>query len=382
MTRDRNDEKIDYNGGRTEGDIVMWMLKRSGPPSTEATSCDDLKSKIETSKLVLVYFGETSSPKYSEAFLKVADGSSASENFIFFHIDNKECAVALGAGDYPAVGLFRKFDESPLFEKGSWDASQIVEWAQALSVPTVIDFSEEFIEPIFGERRAALMLFRMPNDKDASFAKVFNQAAKELKGEILFVTSGIYDGIQARLAEFIGIDEPKLPALRLLDPNDNMNKFDYGDVSSISVDGLRDFVARFKAGKLTPFRKSQDIPEHDHNPLKTIVGKNFESQVAKSNNEVFIKFYAPWCGHCKSMAPIWQDLATELKDVEGLVIADFDATANEAEGVEIQSFPTLKFYQHGQPIDFDGDRTAEGFKAFLKEHSKAYQRHLEGKTEL
>ena len=378
MTSGRNGEKIDYNGGRTEGDIVMWVLKRSGPASTEANSCDDLKSKIDTGRLVLVYYGETSSPKYSETFIKVAEGSAVSENFIFFHIDNKECAVALGASDLPALGLFRKFDESPIFYKGSWEAPQVIEWAQALSVPTVIEFSEEFIEPIFGQRKAALMLFRMPNDKDADFAKVFNQAAKELKGEILFVTSGIYDGIQARLAEFIGVDEPKLPVLRLLDPNDNMKKFDFPDLSTISVSGLRDFVARFKAGKLAPFRKSQDIPEHDHNPLKTIVGKNFEDVVLKSNNEVFVKFYAPWCGHCKSMAPTWQDLATELKDVQGLVIADFDATANEAEGVEIQSFPTLKFYQQGQPIDFNGDRTAEGFKSFLKEHSKAYQRYLQG----
>jgi hypothetical protein len=120
---DRNGEKIEYNGGRTEADIVMWVLKRAGPPSTEANSCDDLKNKIDTAKLVLVYFGETSNPKYSEAFLKVAEGSTVSENFIFFHIDNKECAVALGAGDYPALGLFRKFDESPIFEKGSWDAA-------------------------------------------------------------------------------------------------------------------------------------------------------------------------------------------------------------------------------------------------------------------
>lgn len=150
MTGGRNGEKIEYSGGRTEGDIVMWVLKRSGPPSTEAHSCDDLKSKIDTGRLVLVYFGETSSPKYTEAFLKVADGSSVSENFIFFHIDNKECAVAHGASDLPALGLFRKFDESPLFYKGSWESPQIVEWAQGLSVPTVIEFSEEFIEPIFG----------------------------------------------------------------------------------------------------------------------------------------------------------------------------------------------------------------------------------------
>jgi len=198
----------------------------------------------------------------------------------------------------------------------------------------------------------------------------------------LFVTSGVYDGIQARLAEFIGVDETHLPTIRIIDTNDNMKKFDFPNFSSISVDGLRDFISSFKAGKLTPFRKSQEIPEHNHDPLKVIVGKNFEEAVIKSGNDVFVKFYAPWCGHCKSLAPIWQDLATELKDVDGLVIGKFDATLNEAEGVEIQSFPTLKLYSNGQVIDFNGDRSAEGLKAFLKENSKAYQKYLQSKTEL
>jgi len=62
---------------------------------------------------------------------------------------------------------------------------------------------------------------------------------------------------------------------------------------------------------------------------------------------VFVKYYAPWCGHCKKLAPIWDDLAKELSDVKGLVIGKFDATANEVDGVEIRGYPTLKFYPKG-----------------------------------
>ena len=76
------------------------------------------------------------------------------------------------------------------------------------------------------------------------------------------------------------------------------------------------------------------------------------------------------------MAPAWEQLAEELRQVEGLVIADFDATANEAEGVNIQGFPTLKFYKNGVAQDFDGDRQIEGFKEYLKQNSAAYQRHI------
>jgi protein disulfide-isomerase A1 len=103
-------------------------------------------------------------------------------------------------------------------------------------------------------------------------------------------------------------------------------------------------------------------------------------------SDVLVKFYAPWCGHCKKLAPIWDELAKELQDVKGLVIAKFDSTVNEVEGVEVRGYPTLKFYPRGDtkktPIDFDGDRDLESIKAWLKEKSENYKKYLESKSEL
>ena len=191
----RKGVKSDYTGGRTENDIVNWILKRVGPPSTEVTA-DSLKTKIDENKLVLAYFGDNGAREFKEVFLEAAQNPSVGDKFTFVHSNDEAAAKSYGATKLPAVVLFRKFDESPLVFSGNWETTPLVDFMVSSSVPTLIDFSDDYIEPIFGQRKAALFLFRSKEDSDADYVKAFGEAAQKLKGEILFVVSGIKDGIQ------------------------------------------------------------------------------------------------------------------------------------------------------------------------------------------
>lgn len=96
-----------------------------------------------------------------------------------------------------------------------------------------------------------------------------------------------------------------------------------------------------------------------------------------------VKFYAPWCGHCKTLAPKWEKAAELLANNPNIVIAKLDSTANEVPSVSVKGFPTLKFFPGNNkkaPIDYEGDRTEEGIIKFLKE--KTTHPWVEAKTDL
>ena len=151
-----------------------------------------------------------------------------------------------------------------------------------------------------------------------------------------------------------------------------MLKYAYdGAVADLTVESIGKFADDVLSGAVKPHLKSQPVPEDNSGPVKVIVGTQWEEIVKDPTKDVFVKYYAPWCGHCKKLAPIWEELGEAYKDNANVVIAKFDATANEAEGVEVRGYPTLIFYpkDNKSGVNFDGDRTLEPLKKWLQENS-------------
>lgn len=62
------------------------------------------------------------------------------------------------------------------------------------------------------------------------------------------------------------------------------------------------------------------------------------------NKDVFVLYYAPWCGHCVKINPIWEELADKVAQIDNLTIAKFDITTNEIRNLKLKGYPTIKFY--------------------------------------
>jgi len=359
---------LDYEGGRTKDEIVNWLRKKTGPASVELKTVDAAEQLIGNSEVIAILFGDAGTEGFTN-FLSVAQGF---DDLPFAHSHDEAVREKFEAKGETLI-LFKKFDEGKNVYTGPFDVQSIREFLNSKRFPTILPFDQKVAQRIFGGGLESLFLIKADNEAGAKAEEAFRSVADEIKGSITLSIVRIEDGMGGRLADYIGVSKESLPAIRIVQPKQNNQKFVFEN--EITGENIKKFVDDLKNNRLSPYFKTEQIPAQSHEDgVRVVVGKNWKEIVLDENADVLMEYYAPWCGHCKSLAPIYSAVATKLKDVKGVVLGKMDSTANEVEGLAVQGFPTLKFYPRGRksnPIDYSGERTEEGFIDFLKKNSKA-----------
>jgi protein disulfide-isomerase A6 len=115
---------------------------------------------------------------------------------------------------------------------------------------------------------------------------------------------------------------------------------------------------------------------NDKSPIIQLNEKNFAAQVFGSEHVWLVEFYAPWCGHCKSLAPEYEKAANNLKGIVrlGAVNCDDDANQRLCGNYEVKGFPTIKLFPSKltevkggvikKPEDYNGARSAGAMANF------------------
>lgn len=231
--------------------------------------------------------------------------------------------------------------------------------------PTVVDFTPPHARVVLGAwHNRTAWLFAAA---DSPLATWFRTFASEHRSKALFVIVEKDD----RLKKIVGLEDVAQPAFGMTRRRPgSSNKLWVYPLEKDLQDGSAAESAiaeQFNGvmGGMAPKLKSAEPPADNSGSLKVVVGSTFESF---RKTDLFLKVYAPWCGHCKKMAPMWSELADAYAEDQDVTIAKMDGTVNEVDQLEVKGYPTLVYFPVGssEPVTFKGKRNVEAFKEFIE----------------
>jgi len=368
----RNGElSSDYSGPREADGIVKFMRGQAGPVSKEINSVAELEKFVNNDEYSIVGFFQKQS-KLEDAFMKIA--ASERENYRFAHTSDKSVLSKYNHDDdivvFQPKRLHSKFEEKETVYDGPAELEKIKKFVKTqttgLCGHRTSDNAASFGKPL------VVVYYNVDYVRDVKGTNYWRnrvlKVAQEFKDKLTFAVSNKNDFSheldEHGLAEKKTSEKPVAAAM-------GKNGEKYPMTEEFSPENLKKFADDVLAGNLEAYMKSEPIPEDNDGPVKVVVAKNFK-EIIEQDKDILIEFYAPWCGHCKKLAPIFDELGEKLKK-EDVVIAKMDATANDVpSSYGVTGFPTLFWLPKGKksnPVRYSGGRELNDFITYIAKES-------------
>ncbi|KAI0280771.1 thioredoxin-like protein [Russula aff. rugulosa BPL654] len=232
----------------------------------------------------------------------------------------------------------------------------------------VLDLDPSNFDSVIGQGKPGLVEFFAPwCGHCKSLAPIYEQLADAFthaKDKVV-VAKVDADGAGKPLGQKYGVTG--FPTLKWFDAQGTVSDYEGGR----DLDALAAFITT-KSGI-----KSNIKPPP---PPATVIldAHTFDDVVYNKDHDTIVTFTAPWCGHCKNLKPIYEQVAKDFLPETKCIVANFDADAEPnrpiATKYNIQSFPTIKFFpKGGEPVDYEGGRQEADFVQFLNEKCGTYR---------
>lgn len=353
-------EKREYTGGRTEPEILAWINRKTSDPYTTG---DDIP-ETGTKALVLL-----KAHKVLDEFVKLADEMGDDVVFHYLHVAD---SVA------PQVSVQHKGED--VIEASKSDMEDLKAFINANILAKFGALDGATYQKYMGSGKG-LVWVMLPLESSVDLAAKVDEirpAFTELAGKLPDFKFVYIDTIMFAKAIEGMFGVSAFPAVVVHKKAGDKKKFVLQGDDAVNPSKVHSFVEDVVAGKVSAVLKSEDAPEDDDHPVKTIVGSTMEKELFQ-DKDILFEVYAPWCGHCKKLAPELDKLASKIRadGLEDLIrITKMDGTANDSplESITWEGFPTMYYIKAGtgKAVPFSGGRDAKSIWKWIKSnHSKS-----------
>lgn len=390
----KNGETSEYQGPRDASGIASYMIKESLPVVTSVTTTEELDGLFENQPrplFVQIFTPDIKEQSSNESFYKVAENKRKELDFVSIndkdlisHL-NKKINTDLSKVKAPKYILIHPDDLQ--------DAREFT--GKDVTIESLAGFIAVEIIPYFGDINRDTFMLYMGGDLPIAYyfyntaeqrnevEDFFTKLGKEYRGKLNFV--GLDATLFGRHAEMLSMDPDIVPLFAIQDIKKSKK---YGIDQKANPNGpsqkqITKFLKDYAEGKVEPITKSEEIPTEEERQAQStvkIVGKTHDELLKDTSKDIFIKYYAPWCGHCNKLAPVWEELASiygSNQDNASVIIGKLDHTANDVETpYQIEGYPTILLYPANGKFDpetglreailFEGNRELDSFIEFVK----------------
>ncbi|KAK7325175.1 hypothetical protein VNO77_29310 [Canavalia gladiata] len=365
-----------YSGGFTADDIVIWARKKTGTPVIRISSVTEAEEFLKKYQTFLVGRSDKfEGPEYEE-FLSAAKSDNETQ---FVEVSKIEVAQVMYPDIKPAghfLGIVKSEPERYTAYDGPFTKNKILEFIDYTKFPLVTKLTEMNSIKVYSSPIKYQVLVFANIDNFKNLLDPLQDVARTFKSKIMIIYVDINDENLAKpFLTLFGLEESKNTVVTAFD---NGMSSKYLLESKPTQSNIEEFCNNLLQGSLSPYFKSQPIPDNTEASVHVIVGKTFDEEILSSEKDVLLEVLTPWCINCEAISKQVDKLAKHYRGSSNLIFARIDASANEHPKLQVNDYPTLLLYRANDktnPIKLST-------KSSLKELAASINKHLKVKNQV
>ncbi|XP_067260745.1 protein disulfide-isomerase [Chanodichthys erythropterus] len=368
---------------KSSASILTWLKRRKGPSAEIISSLTQLEEFIGEDELVVLGLFKDLKEGIVKVFYETANDIAD----LPFGVTGHDEIFSKYEISGDTVLLIRRSKLDKQFEMGSSAVKKdLIHFIRLYEMELVTEYNGVTASKILNSvvLNHLLLFINKTEDGFEEIYHAFKTTAEKLRGKVLFVMIDVSEPRNGRMMEYFRVRSEEAPQVRMVSLSDNVQYQLPSD--QFDAHTLLEFCLSYLGGKAKPKLQSEPIPENwDTQPVKELVGMNFEKVAFNHNKNVIILFYAPWSSESRALFPLWEELAEHFNEQEDVVVAKIDVTANDVNIHLGEKYPSIKLFPAlyvERVVAYSGKRKLMPIVTFMKKEIEKAKKEKAKEEEL